>query len=153
MPPRLVRIVTCVCVSLWHAPLPWLHCHGSPEAGEHRELLRQHANRWHVGDATDEDGWHLHFAMLDDIVRGGGCPVPPDEDGDDQQPASPDVVSGPLFESAIEWVMSSARLGVSGPGIPLATPVGRRSLDSLNRNADKSSGHRRLLTVLCISVR
>ncbi len=90
-----VVVVVCVCLSMWRAPLPWLHRHGEStsydesvgaESGgaEMAQRLERHLMVWHSGSTVPTTEWHLHFAMLADILRGGGCPVPPDEDGDDQ---------------------------------------------------------------------
>jgi hypothetical protein len=74
----IVRVfaLASMCVGLWRAPLPWLHRHVEP-VGHASANLSRHLNAWHAGSPRAETGWHLHFALIDDILRGDGCPVPP----------------------------------------------------------------------------
>lgn len=72
--------VVCVSASLWQAPLPWLHCHNEEQV-RNNEAFARHLSIYHDGE--DGTGWHFHFALLEDILRGEGCPVPTDSDGPD----------------------------------------------------------------------
>ncbi len=77
---KAVRIVTllCVFVSLWRGPVPWFHLHPVSRTGVCSETLHRHLNAWHADSATEDNQWHLHLAMLSDIIHGDGCPVPAD---------------------------------------------------------------------------
>ena len=79
---RIVLFV-CVCISVWRGPIPWFHRHvnlGTADAIR----LAAHRTAWHAEESESED-WHLHFVLLDDILRGEGCPVPPTEEEDQSQ--------------------------------------------------------------------
>tara|TARA_R110002110_G_scaffold250431_1_gene466542 strand:+ start:81 stop:578 length:498 start_codon:yes stop_codon:yes gene_type:complete len=150
------RVVTfvCLCASLWRAPLPWLHCH---EKAAHTDsaigsmlTLNRHLDEWHSDDEAGESRMHLHFAMLDEILRGGGCPV--SADGDDDEPpvvehlVPPGQCVGPadlLFDIADVWDVADTTC-FRFPSI-----AGRRST-SRQFLGDHAESHR-LLTVLCVS--
>jgi hypothetical protein len=75
----LVLALTCLglCVATWQAPLPWVHFHQPDVQGLSRAELQEHLNACHAGAAvTDEHHWHLHFAMLAEILHGHGHPRP-----------------------------------------------------------------------------
>lgn len=58
--------------------MPWLHHHVRNSSEDVSSVrLVEHLQSWHAATAEDENGWHVHFATLDDILRGSGCPVPP----------------------------------------------------------------------------
>jgi hypothetical protein len=71
----------CLMASLWHAPVPMIHSHGSdidesPGASAAVEHLSEH----HVGipvNSHADFGWHVHFVMPADPV----ADEPFDEDG------------------------------------------------------------------------
>jgi len=65
----------------WKAPLPVIHCHAEPANSAMESCLNRHLAAWHSEGA--EWDWHLHFAMLGDILRGRGCPIPSDDDTDE----------------------------------------------------------------------
>lgn len=52
-------LVCCVTLSLWHAPIPWLHAHDlrGPSV-EHSELLHRHVDEFHL-DELDRGEEHL----------------------------------------------------------------------------------------------
>ncbi len=81
---RAVALV-CVLASQWQVPLPWLHCHGAPCDPAMAQRLDQHTSVFHADGETSGIEWHLHFAVLDDIVRNGGCPVPRGETDEEDQ--------------------------------------------------------------------
>ena len=67
---RAIAIVVrmCLVLSLWQAPIPWIHCHDTTgdEASTKCEVdLRVHLAVWHA-EPTDHDhdlGWHLHWIL------------------------------------------------------------------------------------------
>ncbi len=66
----------CVAVSLWRAPLPWLHCHVAQESdAKLAEHIANYANEG-VDDASD---WHLHLVLLRDLFRGGPAQAPTED--------------------------------------------------------------------------
>lgn len=78
-----------VLISQWQAPIPWLHCHSEPASLLAAEHLDRHTAAFHGEREDHHPHWHLHFAMLGDILRGCGCPSPPSEsDDEDQAPAA-----------------------------------------------------------------
>jgi hypothetical protein len=72
-------VFVCVCASLWQAPVPWLHHHCKNANNATSSLLALHLQSLHKNGVGRATGWHLHFVMLDDIVRGSGLPIPPSE--------------------------------------------------------------------------
>ena len=59
-----------IVLSLWHGPVPWLHCHESEllesaSPASHLEL-RHHLATFHAGaelDQAHEFGWHFHWIL------------------------------------------------------------------------------------------
>lgn len=146
------RIVTflCLCVSLWQAPLPWVHLHTEGADASLCKTMDRHLSMWHCTNETDESGWHLHFAMPDDILRGGGCPVPQDA-GEDELPLTIEhVVSAnqivSLSDSLLAPVQSfvvSQNESSKTSGVSTASRTRRQFLGD-------QTEERRLLAMLCI---
>ena len=103
-----IRIVTflCLCASLWQAPLPCVHLHTDGPDASLSQTMDRHLSTWHCTNETDESGWHLHFAMLDDILRGGGCPVPQDAGGDELPLTIEHVVSASQIVSLSDALLA-----------------------------------------------
>lgn len=112
--------------------------------------MARHLSTWHGDNETDQSGWHLHFAMLGDVLRGGGCPVPQDA-GDDELPLTiehivsanqivslSDSLHAPVQSSVVSQHESSK---TSGLGTTTRAPR-----QFLGEQAEE----RRLLTMLCI---
>ena len=68
-----------VLVSLCQTPIPWVHRH---DGAERIDQLAEHLATYHA-DGEEESGWHVHFSLVSDILRGNGYPVPPGEDEPD----------------------------------------------------------------------
>lgn len=71
-------------LSLWHAPLPWLHTHEF--AGSHSESLSRHVHKLHGDNEVEDDshvGWHVHLVLPWRGDSGESClpDEPPDESG------------------------------------------------------------------------
>ena len=72
---RSMRIVLtisrlCLILSLWQAPVPWLHCHGSDMASVASATSTHersyHLIRFHQSDDLETDasfGWHYHWVL------------------------------------------------------------------------------------------
>ena len=65
----MIALRLCLLVSLWQAPIPWIHRHGTEtddvitKAGAE---FRQHLTMWHgaIESDLDEDlGWHCHWIL------------------------------------------------------------------------------------------
>lgn len=76
--------MACAIASLWQAPVPWVHHHSKGDGRVPTSLVSRHMQAMHADTTSDETGWHLHFVMIGDILRGGGCPVLPDRADDSQ---------------------------------------------------------------------
>ncbi len=112
---RLTRTVVYLplLMSLWHAPMPWLHSHGVAVAGHdlHHHLEHFHGNASHA--ASETSGWHWHFAWPCQIGGCVGCL--PDESGHGSQQHFPDFdygMTGPINAAGGKTVS----LGAVGPG-------------------------------------
>ena len=79
----LVRL--CLIVSLWHAPLPMIHAHGSDiEDAFSPSAAVEHLNKHHLDIPVDSHvdfGWHVHLVLLADPI----VDEPYDEDGQPDQ--------------------------------------------------------------------
>jgi hypothetical protein len=78
-----IVLFVCVSVSVWRGPIPWIHRHVDPPDGQ-SERLAAHRLAWH-SEGSESGEWHVHFALLGDILRGEGHPVPPTEDEQQSQ--------------------------------------------------------------------
>ena len=66
----LVAARLCLIVSLWQAPIPWLHCHGT-NLGQLTSIasaleLSSHLDTFHhyvKADLDDDLGWHFHWIL------------------------------------------------------------------------------------------
>jgi hypothetical protein len=153
----------CVCASLWRAPVPWFHFHdGLGPHGSLAEaadsgmtmLLNRHLESCHSDGETTESEWHLHVVMLDDIVRGHGCPVPPTGSEAPDEVFVPVTHVAPAEPSAVPVTLADA---IPLPSVDLWQSDSMTVPDGLNVRALRRqflSDHaesRRLLTVLCVS--
>ena len=54
-------------LSLWQAPMPWLHAHGTNEHEDANEnTLTRHITEFHDNESADsvaELGWHVHLVL------------------------------------------------------------------------------------------
>lgn len=71
----------CLIASLWHAPVPMMHSHGSDiDESQAATATVEHLTEYHAGVPVDshvEFGWHVHFVLLADPEADEPC----DEDG------------------------------------------------------------------------
>ncbi len=69
---------TALVLSLWHAPIPWLHQHDLPgSGGVPTGGLARHLNEYHGDLALAGQirlGWHVHLALPWCDAEGGACP-------------------------------------------------------------------------------
>lgn len=86
----------CTIASLWQAPIPWLHLHA--DAAQRSDALVTHLDAYHRCAPFSAE-WHLHFVLLNEVLHGGGCPVPVDEESRDREWA--DVVVLPTETSSV----------------------------------------------------
>lgn len=84
--------------SLWHAPVPWIHIHGSPAAGSlSNAYLDHHLGEFHANFAPSqvaELGWHMHLVLPWSIHHQGDC----DQDHNGQ--SCNDVLAGVKYGTA-----------------------------------------------------
>ena len=144
----------CLCASLWRAPVPWLHRHievaiAGSTAGA-MDTLDRHLDEWHSDDELSKSSVHLHFAMLDDIVRGGVCPVPADSDDDEPLVVEHLVPPGQFVgqsdlpvQLADDWNVLDARFVVF--------PIRVAQRPTQDQFLGDFSASRRLLTLLCVA--
>ncbi len=80
----------CLLANLWRAPIAWIHVHQANGTSESLSSLQsQHVAGFHHSETNrTKDAWHVHLAFLDEIVRGGGSPIPSDEQDDPVVPSS-----------------------------------------------------------------
>ena len=85
--------VLCVALalSLWHAPIPWVHVHDleGPEV-ERLQLLSQHVAEFHARDLGQGGGrlaWHAHLVLPWCLIHHSPCP-----EGDERAPGSDDFL-------------------------------------------------------------
>ena len=100
-------VLWCACVSLWRAPVACLHRHAEAEPG----LLARHLQACH--NDHGESDWHVHFAYLNDVLRGGGCPVPL---GDDENDTTSEQMTAPVV------LLGQARIHFAETGVAVAVP-------------------------------
>ncbi len=78
-------------LSLWHAPIPWVHFHDlqGPQV-DRLELLSQHVAEFHARDldqGTQRLTWHAHLVLPWCLSHHLPCP-----EGDQRQPGSDDFL-------------------------------------------------------------
>ncbi len=145
---RLAEILALsffVVVSLCQTPIPWVHRH---DGAEKNDQFAEHLATYHA-DGEEERGWHVHFSLLNDILRGNGCPVPPSED----EPDSADLL---LYSHRA--IVSSLIVG-NQQACPVSLVVGDPHNQNVPRLRGISSGAEQhdcasscaLLISLCVS--
>jgi len=73
---RLLRVA--LVLSLWHAPIPWVHAHElvGPQV-DSRQLLSQHVAEFHAGELSRGEqklDWHVHLVLPWCLVHHLPCP-------------------------------------------------------------------------------
>lgn len=92
----------CMIISLWQAPIPWFHCHGT-NVSQLTSIasaleLSSHLAVYHFSIGSDEDhdlGWHFHWVLpcWSHVVKETSDTIPPAESvvAFDQATISPTV--------------------------------------------------------------
>ena len=148
-----VTAVLCACAGSWRAPVPWLHCHVAPSNQQMASNLSRHLRGWHADSGHEETGWHLHFVLIDDLLRGGGCPVPPGQDEGDSQPFHLKDVVPTVDSPTNSHVLRVGRtvadsIVCTGPEV-LTRPHG---IESRCRSFDGRPKPQQLQKLLCVSL-
>ena len=94
---RVLRAV--LALSLWHAPIPWMHAHEIEGPRVARlQLLSQHVAEFHARELSEgarELDWHVHLILPWCLVHHFPCP-----DNDERQPGSDDYFGGATLSAA-----------------------------------------------------
>jgi hypothetical protein len=95
-----------LAVSLWHAPIPWVHAHEieGPQVTRLR-LLSEHVAEFHareLSQGAQELDWHVHLILPWCLVHHFPCP-----NDDERDPGSDDYFDGAMVSVA---GMSSAKM-------------------------------------------
>ncbi|MGE5191208.1 MAG: hypothetical protein ACM3U2_01820 [Deltaproteobacteria bacterium] len=93
-------------LSLWHAPIPWVHAHQieGPQV-EHLQLLSQHVAEFHARELSQGEetlDWHVHLVLPWCLVHHFPCP-----DKEQRDPGSDDYFGGARLNVA---GMNSAKM-------------------------------------------
>lgn len=140
----------CVFASSWQAPVPWLHYHGENSGCIDGAQLALHLQTLHANSDESESGWHFHFVMLDDIVRGSGLPIPAQE-GDAPVLPKEHAVLADHFQSSVTSLSGPVLLAFT-VDLSSVQPTGlnERDLFPMHFLEDLTSSCR-LHLVLCIA--
>lgn len=140
----------CVLANLWRAPMVWIHVHSPGDAPDSVAAnLAEHVTGFHRSNVRpDEDAWHIHLALLDDIVRGGGDPIPSDEQDVPVLPSS--VCPLPHTNSFQAEATTRERLSYDCPSIdrPALT---RHAADNCELLLGSALRPPNLVAVLCVA--
>jgi len=87
----MLRVV--IVLSLWHAPIPWVHVHEfeGPQV-ERLVTLSQHIAEFHARDlvcGTASAEWHSHLVLPWCLNHQHNCPA-----DDERDPGSDDILTG-----------------------------------------------------------
>jgi hypothetical protein len=136
--PSLTRLVAqfCLIVSMWQAPIPFVHCHGSDvsqlpapvttmEFGQHLSVF--HAG-WNESPWRDF-GWHCHWILP---FSGQDADEPPSSN----QPIRPDVGFDIATMSDVGSI-SGDMIGLIGDSQPLLMPRLQSQVDWIGRIYDQ----------------
>lgn len=146
---RTVLLVS-VSVSLWQAPVPWLHHHRHDEEALAEPQLALHLLSMHKVANHCPDNWHWHFVMLADIIRGSGLPVPAGE-GDAPVLPKEHVVPDKCLTSDVSADCAAPLVVLNSLfATPLTPIVCSESLSRLQFLGD-SANSLRLHLVLCVA--
>lgn len=90
--PRHRALRVLLALSLWHAPIPWVHVHDleGPQV-EHRQSLAKHIAEFHSGDLAwgrSRLDWHAHLVLPWSLNHHLPCP-----DGDRHEHESDDFAA------------------------------------------------------------
>ncbi len=134
-----------VLVSLCQTPIPWVHRH---DGAEKNDQFADHLAAYHA-DGEEERGWHVHFSLVNDILRGNGCPIPPSED----DPESADIrlnSFGAIVPSSNVRLNFLGAIVSNQQACPISNVVVRLTEISFGAQHDCASS-RALLISLCVS--
>jgi hypothetical protein len=103
-------------VSLWPAPVPWLHSHRE----ESRPSLVFHLQEFHSGNSDEHEGWHIHFTYLWRLADDPCAPEDRDEPPPCQLPATPAIAASAV---SIVAPASLASFDVIAPAATLRAQI------------------------------
>jgi hypothetical protein len=86
-----LRVV--LALSLWHAPIPWVHAHeiDGPDV-DHLQVLSRHVAEFHSRELNQGEkklDWHMHLVLPWCLMHHLPCP-----DQEQRKPVSDDYVGG-----------------------------------------------------------
>ncbi|HIE96063.1 MAG TPA: hypothetical protein EYG03_26190 [Planctomycetes bacterium] len=142
---RLAEILALsffVVVSLCRTPIPWVHRH---DGAEKNDQFAEHLAAYHA-DGDEETGWHVHFSMVNDILRGNGCPVPPSENEPD--PADLQLKS---LAAIVSFSIVNFSIGGNQQACPISIVVARLTEISFGAQQHDCASSRALRIALCVS--
>lgn len=137
-----------ILISLWQAPVPWMHRHASPTAATSGDAI-EHQRMFHDGPLMGHAcEWHLHIAFPNDIALSGGMPVSPV--GQPGYPSNQVFFSGKLCPRATGGSTVAARLPVRP--IEFGLLLCEANACSLSRHPSHAAlPGGQLLTLLCVA--
>ena len=144
-----------IAVSLWHAPIPWVHSHDleGPQV-DRLEVLSQHVAEFHasdLGQAENRLNWHFHLVLPWCLVHHFPCPDNEDRGaGSDEfvasmkmgaaSQASGKVLGEPTVRAFLNaaggLAHSTLLLGSAGPSLAIAARTrGTHFFETYGRSA------------------
>jgi hypothetical protein len=92
-------LCVALVLSLWHAPIPWVHVHDleGPQV-ERLQLLSQHVADFHardLGQGAARLAWHAHLVLPWCLINHSPCP-----EGDEREPGSDDFLGNVKISAA-----------------------------------------------------
>lgn len=122
----------CLVLSLWHAPVPWIHIHRDEAADAlARSRLTNHLLRHHtVGEEIEtESGWHWHLVLPRWCMDGARTPCHECADDEDRPVSIPEFDDGlPASQPVpVSWLADAGEPliepSVLNSGVLSATPT------------------------------
>jgi hypothetical protein len=94
---RVLRIM--LVLSLWHAPIPWVHAHeiDGPQV-DRLQMLARHVNEFHARELTRGEqclDWHVHLVLPWCLVHHLPCP-----EEDQHEPGADEYFGGARSSTA-----------------------------------------------------
>lgn len=114
-------------LSLWHAPIPWIHTHAvAGPIVDHVDSLSRHVHEFHEEDAAQGEtalGWHAHLVLPWCFDGSDSCPS-------DERPEPGHLAFAMKFglTTSPQQTFASAIQLTAGPFVALAAPAGMPAL-------------------------